>query len=56
MTTTDTAIRCQDGCGRTVQDEAEALARAWTFLTISKRWRCPECVHALNNVNTKEHT
>lgn len=44
-------LRCCDGCGRTVADTAEAEAKAWQFLEISKRYRCPQCVRDLNRVN-----
>ena len=53
MTDTPEPLRCQDGCGSTVKDTSEAEAKAWTFLTISKRWRCPNCRRALDTVNTR---
>lgn len=47
------AIRCRDACGAHVADMDEALAKAWTFLEISKGWRCPDCARELNRVNTQ---
>lgn len=44
-------IRCCDGCGRAVADQAEAEAKAWHFLEISKRWRCPACARELVQAN-----
>jgi len=37
---------CRDGCGRTVLDD-QLLPSGWTFLPISRRWRCPACWRAL---------
>ncbi|WP_398498153.1 hypothetical protein [Variovorax sp.] len=44
-------IRCSDGCGRTVAGQSDAEAKAWTFLEISKRWRCPTCARELALAN-----
>lgn len=44
-------INCCDACGRSVADMDEALAKAWSFLEISKRWRCPDCARDLTRVN-----
>lgn len=44
-------IRCCDGCKREVADMDEALAKAWHFLEISKRWRCPQCARELVEAN-----
>lgn len=30
---------------------SDALAKAWGFLEISKRWRCPKCARELIEVN-----
>lgn len=48
---TANAIGCTDGCKRTVANMDEALAKAWRFLEISKRWRCPACVRELDVAN-----
>jgi rubredoxin len=44
------ALACQDSCGATVADEAAALHAGWTFLAISRRWRCPDCWRALAEI------
>lgn len=44
-------IRCCDGCKREVADMDDALAKAWRFLEISKRWRCPDCARELAAAN-----
>jgi rubredoxin len=44
-------LRCTDACGRTVADMSEAEAKAWRFLEISKRWRCPACTRELDAAN-----
>lgn len=44
-------IRCCDGCKRPVADQSEAEAKAWAFLEISKRWRCPSCARELAQAN-----
>lgn len=44
-------LRCCDGCGRSVADMSEAEAKAWHFLQISKRWRCPSCARELDAAN-----
>lgn len=44
-------LRCCDGCKREVADMSEALAKAWHYLEISKRWRCPDCARELDVVN-----
>lgn len=44
-------LRCCDGCGAAVKDESEAMAKAWHYLAISKRWRCPSCVRELQQAN-----
>lgn len=44
-------IPCSAGCKRSVADMAEALAKAWTFLQITNRWRCPACTRELEEAN-----
>ena len=44
-------IRCTDGCGANVKDESEAQAKAWQYMEISKRYRCPQCRRDLQQVN-----
>ena len=46
---------CRDGCGRSVPD-AELLQAGWTFLPISRRWRCPVCWRALEKVSAPADT
>ena len=46
-------IRCCDGCKRSVADVSEALAKAWTCLEITGRWRCPDCRRELAEANAK---
>lgn len=46
-------IRCCDGCGASVADEAEANAKAWTRLQITGRLRCPACAQALDTINQR---
>jgi hypothetical protein len=43
----DPLIRCRDACGAVVADEQEAQDSSWSWLSISKAWRCPECMRAL---------
>lgn len=45
------AIRCRDGCGRSVADESEAQAKAWECLQITGRYRCPSCMRELAEAN-----
>lgn len=41
-------IGCADQCGAQIQDyEQDALQAGWTHLTISNRWRCPNCMTTL---------
>jgi hypothetical protein len=47
---TPTLTACRDGCGRSVTDD-ELPRSGWTFLAIARRWRCPECVRALQRVS-----
>lgn len=44
-------LRCTDGCGKTVADMTEAMAKAWHILEITGRLRCTECARALDAVN-----
>lgn len=44
-------IGCNDGCGAKVADMSEAEAKAWTYLEITKRYRCPACTRALAEAN-----
>lgn len=53
MATQVDPIGCQDGCKRTVKDRSEAEAKAWTYLEISRRWRCPQCVRDLEQANNR---
>lgn len=46
-------IRCCDGCGRSVSNQPEAENKAWHFLQISKRWRCPACARELAQANQR---
>lgn len=46
-------INCCDGCGRKVADMSEAQAKAWHYLEISKRYRCPACARELDEVNRR---
>lgn len=46
-------INCCDGCGCKVADASEAEAKAWRFLEISKRYRCPACARELDEVNRR---
>lgn len=41
-------IKCRDLCGASQVDEDAALASGWSFLSISKNWRCASCVRALD--------
>jgi hypothetical protein len=43
-------ISCRDGCGREVNDEAPEKG-SWTYLQITKRWRCPACTKVLHLIN-----
>lgn len=45
------AIRCNDDCKASVLDMDAAMAQAWTYLEITKRWRCPSCRRALDAIN-----
>lgn len=45
------AITCRDGCKRSVEDMKAASAAGWQYLDIQKRWRCPECMRALDEAN-----
>jgi hypothetical protein len=47
-------IRCGDGCGHAVSNQSEAEAKAWAFLEISKRWRCPACACELAQANAAQ--
>lgn len=51
MTLAKDPIACAAGCKRTVADEDEATAKAWEFLPITKRYRCPACRRELYQVN-----
>lgn len=44
-------LRCTDGCGANVKDESEAQAKAWQYMEITKRYRCPRCRLELDKVN-----
>lgn len=44
-------VRCRDACGAVVADEPEAGRAGWQFLEIQKRWRCPQCMRELLQVN-----
>lgn len=46
-------IRCADGCGATVPDDAQALADGWRQLPIFSRWRCEACAKALDEANKR---
>jgi hypothetical protein len=41
-------IACAAGCARTVADDDAASAGAWSYLAISRRWRCPTCRRELD--------
>lgn len=43
-------IRCSDGCGRAVTEE-QLKTSGWTYLAISRRYRCPVCVRELAKAN-----
>ena len=44
------SIRCRDTCGRSVEDEAAALQAGWSYLEITKAYRCGACDGALRAV------
>lgn len=46
--TPEPAIRCRDECGRSVVDDAAAVQAAWSWLDMTRTWRCPACWRALN--------
>lgn len=43
-------IFCGDGCKRHVDTEEAAMAAAWSFLAVVRRWRCPACATVLRSV------
>lgn len=47
----DTRISCNDGCKDSVKDMDEAMAKAWHYLQITKRYRCVACARALAAIN-----
>ena len=46
-----TRFGCDDGCGASIEMLPAESPPGWTYLEISRRWRCPECSRALNEVN-----
>lgn len=46
----DNLVSCSDGCKRSLHED-EVLPAGWSYLAISKRWRCPECHRALAAIN-----
>lgn len=52
-------VGCTDSCGASgVDDPAHAdpqavQLRGWQYLPISRRWRCPDCMHTLRLANEK---
>ena len=44
-------IRCRDACGAARADEEACISAAWTYLQISKGWRCPKCAAALRDAS-----
>jgi hypothetical protein len=46
-------ITCTDSCGRKVLIDAVEQS-GWSFLPITRRWRCPQCWRDLQAVNVKE--
>jgi hypothetical protein len=47
-------ISCAAGCKRMVPDEDAAIAKGWSHLDISRRWRCPACWLELQAVNARK--
>ncbi len=48
--TDDLLVNCADGCKRSIAaDQAER--QGWVYLAVQKRWRCPQCAGALQQVN-----
>ena len=43
-------IFCGDGCKRHVPTEEAAMAAAWSFLSVVRRWRSPACAAVLREV------
>lgn len=43
-------VRCRDGCGAVASNEEAALAQAWSWLPVSKTWRCPACARVLREL------
>jgi rubredoxin len=40
-------IVCAYGCNTKLPDDQAAMAAGWSYLMISRRWRCPKCDAAL---------
>ncbi len=49
-------ISCQDRCGASVADEMAAQQAAWTYLSITGRYRCTDCRRALAAAATMRGT
>lgn len=40
-------LNCTDACGQSADDEEAATQAGWSYLSITGRWRCPECTASL---------
>jgi hypothetical protein len=47
-------VACRDSCGKTLPSEDAALQAGWSYLAVSRLWRCGACEGALMSVNAKK--